>query len=98
MGGVVAAELTEQLDPHRVVMRGTQASQPHCIALQGKVGEAVSCGIYEQRPSICRQVVPAWELGAPSAQCDKARRAYGLPPLTREDWPDPASANQPWLP
>lgn len=98
MGGVVPAEFTEKLDPHRLVMRGTQASQPHCIALQGTVGDAVSCGIYEQRPSVCREVTPAWEFGAPNPQCDKARLAYGLALLTPEDWLDPSGASEPPLP
>src|SRR3546814_8615281 len=52
-------ELTEKLDPHRVVMRGTQAVQPRCTALQGVVGEAAQCGIYPLRPSVCREVQPS---------------------------------------
>jgi len=97
MGGTVPPELTERIDPHRVAMRGTQARQPHCVALQGTVGTAASCSIYAQRPSVCREVIPAWEFGAPSAQCDKARAAYGLAPLTPEDWIDP-DAGEPVLP
>ncbi|MGO4699708.1 YkgJ family cysteine cluster protein [Dyella sp. 2RAB6] len=89
MGGVVPSALTEQIDPHRVAMRGTQARQPHCVALQGVVGEGATCGIYAQRPSVCREVIPAWEFGTPSAQCDKARVAYGLAPLTPADWAEP---------
>ncbi len=87
LGGVVPPELTETLDPHRLVMRGTQASRPRCVALQGTVGTAAHCGIYEHRPSVCREVEPSWEFGRPSAQCDKARLGHGLPPLTPEHWP-----------
>jgi Fe-S-cluster containining protein len=86
MGGQVPMELTEKLDPHRLVMRGTQAYQPHCIALEGSIGVATRCRIHPQRPSVCREVQPAWESGEPSQQCDKARSMHGLPPLTREDW------------
>ena len=87
LDGVVPPELTETLDPHRLVMRGTQASRPRCVALQGDVGTAAHCGIYERRPSVCREVEPSWEFGRPSAQCDKARLGHGLPPLTPEHWP-----------
>lgn len=87
LGGVVPPELAETLDPHRLVMRGTQASKPRCVALQGTVGEAAHCGVYERRPSVCREVEPAWESGRPSAQCDKARLAHGMQPLTPSDWP-----------
>lgn len=81
-------ELTEKLDPHRLVMRGTQAYRPHCIALEGSIGVMTRCRIHPQRPSVCREVQPAWESGEPSQQCDRARRINGLPPLTREDWRD----------
>lgn len=95
MGGVVPPELTEKLDPHRLVMRGTQARQPRCTSLVGVVGEQAHCGIYPQRPSVCREVEPAWESGRPSPQCDKARQAHGLMPLTPEDWLDPSTSGTP---
>jgi Fe-S-cluster containining protein len=98
LGGQVPLELTEPLDPHRLAMRGTSAYQPRCIALQGKVGEQAACGIYAQRPSVCRDVVPAWEFGAASPQCDRARAAHGLSPLQPEDWLDPSGAGLPPLP
>lgn len=63
---------TEKLDAHRVAMRGTNQKQPRCLCLQGKVGEAVSCAVYEQRPSPCR------EFDAGSERCLKARMAHGL--------------------
>jgi Fe-S-cluster containining protein len=88
-GGNVPLALTEKIDPHRLAMRGTNAKKSHCVALVGVVGKTASCGIYEQRPSVCRQVLPSWELGAPNAQCDKARLGYGLAPLTPADWPAP---------
>jgi Fe-S-cluster containining protein len=86
MGGQVPVELAEKLDPHRLVMRGTQAYQPHCVALEGNIGVASRCRIHPQRPSVCREVQPAWEAGEPSLQCDRARIKHGLPPLTHEDW------------
>jgi uncharacterized protein len=86
LGGEVPAAFTEKLDPHRLVMRGTQATKPRCMALQGVVGQDARCSVYAQRPSVCRELQPAWESGVPSPQCDKARAAYGLPPLRPDDW------------
>jgi uncharacterized protein len=86
LGGVVPPQLTEKLDPHRLSMRGTNAAQPRCVALIGMVGVAAHCGIYQRRPSVCREVQPSWESGTASAQCDKARAAHGLALLTPRDW------------
>lgn len=91
-GGVTPPELTERLDAHRLVMRGTRSCPTRCVALVGTIGEAASCGIYAQRPSPCRELLPAWENGEASAQCDRARAAHGLPPLTPADWPAPSRA------
>ncbi len=85
-GGTVPAELTEKLDPHRVVMRGTHAPPMRCVALVGEIGKAAHCGIHPIKPSVCREVEPSWEFGRPSPQCDKGRLAHGLRPLTPEDW------------
>ncbi|MGP1665484.1 MAG: YkgJ family cysteine cluster protein [Rhodanobacter sp.] len=98
VGGVVPLELTEKLDAHRLAMRGTNTSQPRCIALEGVVGEAAHCGIYLKRPSVCREVQPSWEFGTLSAQCDKARLAHGMAVLTPEDWLDPSHTELPELP
>ena len=97
LGGVVPAALTEKLDPHRLAMRGTNAAKPRCTALVGTVGQAAHCGIYAQRPSVCREVAPSWEFGAVSAQCDKARIAHALPLLTPQDWLDPPDTEGPLL-
>lgn len=88
LGGAVPPELTEKLDPHRLAMRGTKARQPRCVALRGRVGEAVHCAIYARRPSPCVALAPAWEHGEPNPQCDRARAAHGLPPLTPDTWID----------
>ncbi len=98
LGGEVPAELTAKLDPHRLVMRGTEFGPLRCVALQGEVGVQASCGIYARRPSVCREVSPSWEFGEASAQCDKARLAHGLAPLTPQDWIDPSGAGAPPLP
>jgi uncharacterized protein len=75
------------------VMRGTQAREPRCVALDGQIGGAIRCAIYAQRPSPCRELRPAWEDGTPSPQCDRARQRHGLPPLRPESWPPrPAAA------
>jgi len=86
-GGQTPAALTEPLDPHRVVMRGTYGGAPvRCEQLRGTLALDAHCGIYPLRPSPCREVRPAWEDGAPSAQCDRARTIHGMAPLTPDDW------------
>jgi len=87
LGGVVPPELTTKLDPHRVAMRGTEGgSTPRCVALAGQIGVDGHCAIYPSRPSVCREVEPAWEFDRPSPQCDKGRVRHGLAPLTPETW------------
>ena len=81
LGGATPAELTTKLSPHRVAMRGTQSKSPRCVALDGQIGKAVSCSIYSQRPSPCREFEASWVNGMHSERCDQARAAHGLPPL-----------------
>src|SRR5690606_13604349 len=80
------ADMVEPLRWHEVAMRGTSCARPRCIALRGTIGVDGHCGIYPQRPSVCREVEPSWEFGRHSPQCDKGRIAHGLRPLTPEDW------------
>lgn len=89
LGGHVPAEATTQLDPHRLAMKGTEGGKPRCTALEGEVGVATTCRMYERRPSPCHELKPAFENGEPSPQCDRARIAYGLRPLTRDAWEHP---------
>lgn len=81
----VPVELTESLNGFYSCMRGTNSKQPHCVALQGEVGKAVSCSIYHQRSSTCREFDMLDEHGAISDDCSRARAKYGLPPLTLLD-------------
>lgn len=90
-GFATPAELTETLDPHRLAMRGTHEKHPRCTALQGRIGDRVGCSIYAQRPGPCRELVPAWEHGLPSPQCDRARIRHGMAPLTAAAWPESAA-------
>ena len=62
-------------------MAGTNSKSPRCAALEGQIGSCVHCTIYAERPSPCREFKVAWEDGLPSAECDKARMAWGLPLL-----------------
>lgn len=71
-GGHVPAELTQPLTPHLRCMQGTSSKTPRCVALQGDIGVNVGCGIYQQRPTVCREVMP----GDP--QCLKARAQHGI--------------------
>lgn len=96
-GGAVPAELTEPLNHHRVVMRGTTGSAPRCAALQGEIGVAVSCSIHPLRASVCRDFKPAWEDGEPNPDCDLARARYGLAPL-QPGWHQPDGDSPPEAP
>jgi len=86
LGGRTPAALTEPCGPHVLAMRGTWQARPRCVALIGEVGGRVGCGIYERRPSPCRELRASWEHGALDPQCDRARSAHSLAPLTPADW------------
>ena len=83
--GKVPVELTDDLPPHRREMKGTNSSTPRCIALEGEIGNCVTCVIYEQRSTICRDFLYSYENGVPNVRCDNARAAYGLAPLKPYD-------------
>ena len=74
-GGSVPAGLAVDVNDSLCRMRGTDHAAPRCAALAGQIGAKVACGIYEWRPSPCRE----FEDG--SEACDRARRRHGLAPL-----------------
>jgi len=49
--------------------------------LEGVIGAAVHCQIYEQRPSVCREFVCSGQEGRASLLCDRAREFWGMLPL-----------------
>jgi len=86
-GGPVPAELTEPLSLLMRNMRGTNDRAPRCVALQGEIGGCVSCSIYEQRPTPCREFAMSGEEGVANDACDRARARYGLPALFHPSLP-----------
>jgi uncharacterized protein len=74
-GGTVPAGLAVEVNASLARMRGTDHQPPRCAALSGTLGEKIGCGIYEWRPSPCRE----FEEG--SQACTTARRRHGLPAL-----------------
>lgn len=81
-GGLTPASLTEPVTPFIRCMQGTNSAvHCRCTALEGEIGQAVSCNIYTQRPSPCREFLPSGENGEINDACNRARARYGLPPL-----------------
>ena len=74
-GGAVPDGLVVEVNSATCRMRGTDHVPTRCAALTGRLGELVACGIYEWRPSPCR------EFEAGSDSCHGARRRHGLEPL-----------------
>ena len=74
-GGDVPDGLAVEVTDDTARMRGTDHAQPRCAALTGRVGTRAACGIYEWRPSPCR------EFAAGSEACQRARRRHQLPTL-----------------
>lgn len=72
-GGDVPDGLAVEVNAGLRRMRGTDHASSRCAALTGRVGERAACGIYEWRPSPCR------EFEAGSDACQRARRRHGLP-------------------
>jgi Fe-S-cluster containining protein len=75
-GGHVPDGLTVEVTAFTSRMRGTDHARPRCAALTGQLGQRVACGIYEWRPSPCR------EFEAGSDSCHAARARHGLAPLS----------------
>lgn len=75
----VPARLTVRVGTFRRAMR--QGLKGRCVALRGTPGRRVACGIYERRPSVCRNFQPAWAEGPAGARCLEARARLGLEPL-----------------
>lgn len=80
-GGTVPAHLTVSRPEARRAMKGTVGANPRCLALEGRVGFGVLCGIYENRPSPCRGFGISWENNRHNGQCDRARALFGLQPF-----------------
>ena len=84
----VPKEMTVDLDLEQRAMKGTeQKHHPKCCALKGKIGEYVSCTIYNNRSTTCRNFEASFENGLKNIRCDEARAKHGLRPLTKYDWP-----------
>lgn len=81
-GGRVPSGLVEPVTAHLVCMRGTAVAPMRCVALRGRIGEAVSCAIYEFRPHVCRDFAPLAAIGRGDEACNDARRRHHLPALS----------------
>lgn len=89
----VPVELTQDVNHQTRCMKGTTDNRRiRCVALEGKIGQEVNCGIYERRSSPCRRFEASYENGRPNYRCDEARAHYGLLPLTRKDFSPLAEA------
>ena len=75
-GGGVPDGLADEINGNTARMRGTDYVPIRCAALSGTVGHHVGCGIYEWRPSPCR------EFAEGSDACNRARARHGLPALS----------------
>jgi len=80
-GGSVPDGLCLPLTANLHRMRGTDHTPARCAALQGQVGLNARCGIYEWRPSPCREFGLRAPLGLGDEACSRARARHGLPPL-----------------
>lgn len=78
-------DVVEDLSPVYSCMKGTNQKNPRCVMLSGEIGQQVSCTMYEQRSSSCKEVQ------AGDSQCLKARSAHGLIPLIEIDIPPPVN-------
>jgi Fe-S-cluster containining protein len=64
--------------PHHLVNdeeSGMRWDGDRCAALAGEVGRATRCGVYADRPDVCRACMPGDEA------CLMARARHGLPPV-----------------
>jgi Fe-S-cluster containining protein len=79
--GPVPDGLAVELNASLCRMRGTDHAAPRCAALSGQVGVRAICGIYEWRPSPCREFGIRAALGIGDEACNRARARHGLAAL-----------------
>jgi uncharacterized protein len=77
-GGYVPDGLADEESASTCRMRGTDRAAPRCVALVGRVGESVRCGIYEYRPEPCREFAPHGVHGISNVECNRVRQRHGL--------------------
>lgn len=81
-GGWVPVELTSMITPLMACMQGTESGNGRCVALSGELGKpGISCNIYENRPTPCREFAVWLEDGTPNPDCQSTRARIGLPAL-----------------
>lgn len=73
-GGCVPAELAAQITPFRACMKGTESGGGRCVALQ----DDMRCGIYAQRPSVCREFAAIMPDGSLNPECVRLRELQGI--------------------
>jgi len=81
------------------ILKGTEDKHhPKCVALKGRIGEFVTCEIYPNRPSPCRNFQASYETGVYNSRCDEARAKHGLKPITKQDFITYHESQKPLLP
>lgn len=73
-GGWVPAALTSPVTPFRACMKGTEHGKGQCVAQQADG----RCGIYDKRPSVCREFPAFLDDGAMNPECLRLRALYGI--------------------
>jgi len=73
-GGHVPADMAAQISPFRACMKGTESGHGRCVALQ----HDGLCGIYSQRPSVCREFPVFMEDGSMNPDCLRLRALHGI--------------------
>lgn len=73
-GILVPANMAVKLIPFRACMKGTETDWSRCMVLL----DGRRCGIYAQRPSVCREF-PVWmEDGSMNPDCLRLRTLHGI--------------------
>ena len=83
--GQVPADMTVPITPFRACMKGTESGHGRCIALQ----DDGRCGIYAQRPSVCREFPVFMADGSFNPECVRLRALHGIAPWAPDQDTDP---------
>ncbi len=76
--GFVPNEKTSKINDFFACMQGTETGG-RCVALLGTPGENISCAIYSNRPTPCREFPVFMEDGNPNPKCNELRAKAGIP-------------------